>query len=163
MGGRAHHHVRRVTLPPSPTEPTDDVLVAEQLALQPLSDRLSRLLGQVAGILHLVSAGTEPNRQLCPLASVRDQLEAARAAFAGFARPRRLAASFRAAGRTLAMLDEILARLERRPATAPGDDREFLRLIERLRVARHQLHAGGALRLGIGIVDFTGACCAFGR
>jgi hypothetical protein len=141
----------------------DERLIGEGLALQTLFDRLSRLLGQLAGVALLASAGAEPDRQISHLAVVKEQLQAVREALAGLARPRHLAATFHAMVETLALMDEMTAWLDRRPAAAFLDDSAFCTLMERLSAARRLLLAGSAPGLGIGLVDFAGSCCALGH
>jgi hypothetical protein len=139
----------------------DERLIGEGLALRPLFDRLSRLLGQMAGLALLASAGAEPDRQVCHLAVVKAQLQAAHEAFARLARPLHLAGTFDAMGQTLALMEEIMARLDRRPAIALLDDGSFSALTQGLSAARRLLLSGSAP--GLGIVDFAGACCALGH
>lgn len=139
----------------------DERSIGESLALQPLFDRLSRLLGQLAGVALLASAGAEPDRQLCHLAVIKEQLQSVHDAYAGLTRPRHLAESFHAMGQTLATLEQIVARLDRRPAIARLDDALFHELTQRLGAARRLLISGSPP--GLGIVDFTGACCALGH
>jgi len=139
----------------------DERSIGESLALQPLFDRLSRLLGQLAGVALLASAGAEPDRQVCHLAVIKAQLQAAHDAYAGLARPRHLAESFHAMGQTLALLEHTMARLDRRPAIALLDDASFHELTQGLSAARRLLIAGSPP--GLGIVDFAGACCARGH
>ena len=139
----------------------DERLIGEGLALQPLFNKLSRLLGQMAGMALLASAGTEPDRQVCHLASVKAQLQAAHEAYARLARPRHLAGTFHAMGETLALMDETMARLDRRPAIALLDDDSFFALTQGLSAARRLLVTASAP--GLGIVDFAGACCALGH
>lgn len=136
-------------------------MIGERLALQPLFNRLSRLLGQMAGMALLASAGAEPDRQVCHLAAVKAQLQAAHEAYARLARPQHLAGSFHAMGRTLALMEEMVARLERRPAIALLDDDSFFALAQELSAARRVLLSGSAP--GLDIVDFAGACCALGH
>ncbi len=130
--------------------------------MRPLFDALSRLLGQLAGVLLLACAGIEPDRQASHLAMVKEQLQAAHACFAGLARPRHLGATFHAMGQTLALLDDVTARLERHPAAVLPGDGAFGTLMEELSAARRLLLAGSTPALGIGLVDFAGACCARG-
>ena len=139
----------------------DERSIGESLALQPLFDRLSRLLGQLAGVALLASAGAEPDRQLCHLAVIKEQLQSARETYAGLAPPQHVAGSFRAMGQTLALIDEIMARLDRRPAIALLDDASFHELTQGLSAARRLLISGSPP--GLGIVNFAGACCARGH
>jgi hypothetical protein len=141
----------------------DEKLVGEGLALQPLFDRLSRLLGQLAGVALLACAGADSDRQAGHLAVVKEQLEAAHAAFARLVRPQRLADSLHAMAESLALMDEMTACLDRRPAGLFLDDGAFSELLAKLNQARRLLLSGSAPGLGIGLVDFAGACCAFGR
>jgi len=138
----------------------DEQLIGESVALRPLFDRLSRLLGQLAGLALLASAGTEPERQVGHLTVVKEQLAAVRDALATMDRPRRLAATFRAMAETLARMDAVTARLGRRPAVLLLDDDAFSTLTEELGAARRLLLAGSAPALGIGLVEFSAACCA---
>jgi len=139
----------------------DERSIVEGLALRPLFDRLSRLLGQLAGVALLTSAGAEPDRQVCHLAAIKAQLQAAHEAFASLAPPRHLAGTFHAMGQTLALIDEIMARLDRQPAIARLGDDSFAALTQALSAARRRLLSGSAA--GLGIVDFAGACCALGH
>jgi hypothetical protein len=158
-GRRVHGHRHRGPA----ASALDEGLIGEGLALRPLFDRLSRLLGQLAGVAILVSAGADPDRQFCHLVVVKEQLQAAHEAFAKLAQPRRLVATFRAMGQTLTLLDEMTARLERRPAAVLQDDDTFSNLTGALSAARRLLLAGSVPNLGIGLVDFAGACCALGH
>lgn len=153
--GRAHWHVHAA--------PADEALVAEQVALAPLFDRLSRILGQVAGLLLLSAAKLEAGRLSSHLASVKDQLAEAREAFAELPAPRRLPASLEAAGRALSALDALATELAERPAGTLHSDGEFMTALDRLAAIRAALVAASAPGLGIGLVDFAGACCAWGR
>jgi hypothetical protein len=144
-----------------PRPALDERSIGESLALKPLFDRLSRLLGQLAGVALLASAGTEPDRQLCHLAVIKTQLQSAREAHARLDPPQRLTGTFHAMGQTLALIDEIMARLDRRPAIALLDDDSFAALTQALSAARRRLLSGSAA--GLGIVDFAGACCALGH
>ena len=139
----------------------DEWLIGEGLALKPLFDRLSRLLGQLAGVALLASAGAEPDRQVCHLAAVKAQLRAAHEAYARLARPRHLAGTFHAMGETLVLIEETMAWLDQRPAIALLDDDSFFALTEALSAARRLLVTASAP--GLGIVDFAGACCALGH
>ena len=139
----------------------DERLIGESLVLRPLFDALSRLLGQLAGVALLVSAGVEPDRQLSHLAMIKVQLQSVHEAYARLTPPRHLAGSFHAMGQTLALLKQIMARLDRRPAIALMDDGPFCELTQALTTARRLLLAGSAP--GLGIVEFAGACCALGH
>ena len=139
----------------------DERLIGEGLVLQPVFDRLSRLLGQLAGVALLASAGAEPDRQDCHLAVIKEQLEAAQEAFARLARPRHLAGTFHAMGATLALIEQVMAQLDRRPVVALLDDDLFSALTQTLAAARRLLLSASAPSLSI--VDFSGACCALGH
>ena len=139
----------------------DERLIGESLVLQPVFDRLSRLLGQLAGVALLASAGAEPDRQDCHLAVIKEQLEAAEVAFARLARPRHLAGTFHAMGGTLALIEQVMARLDRRPGLAHLDDSSFSALTQMLAAARRLLLSASAR--GLAVVDFSGACCAHGH
>jgi hypothetical protein len=134
-----------------------EAAIAVELALKPLFDRLSALLGQAAGALLLANAGGDPERERLHLISMREQYAAASDAFGSMARPLGLAASFEAARLVLPMLGDILTSLEDRPPCA-GDSKALLgrRLLE----ARRILLAGSSPRHGLGLVDLAGACCA---
>jgi len=64
-------------------------------------------------------------------------------------------------GETLALMEETMARLDRRPAIALLDDDSFIALTQGLSAARRLLVSASAP--GLGIVDFAGACCALGH
>jgi hypothetical protein len=131
-------------------------LIAAEVALKPLFDRLAGLLGQAAGILLLSHAGGDPARERLHLIAMREQYAAAGAALGTMPRPLGLAASFDAAHRALPMLGEILAALERRSPSADDSKALLARLLE----ARRILLDGSALRHGLGLIDLAGACCA---
>jgi hypothetical protein len=152
--GRVHHHAQPA--------PVDEALVAEQLALAPLFDRLSRILGQVAGLLLLSGAGLDAERLSSHLAAVKDQLAEAREALTGLRTPRRLPISFKAAGNALSAMEEFTRRLAKRPGGTLGDDAEFKTALDRMAAIRAQLLTASAPSLGIGLVDFASACCAWG-
>jgi len=134
----------------------EEAAIAARLALKPLFDRLSALLGQAAGILLLANAGGDPERERLHLISMREQYAAAGDALGSMTRPPGLAASFEAARRVLPMLGDILTSLEDRPTSA-GDSKALLgRLLE----ARRILLDGSAPEHGLGLVDLAGACCA---
>jgi len=126
------------------------------MALKPLYDRLSALLGQAAGLLLLMAAGPDPERERLHLIAMRGQYAAAADAL-HLVLPAALPASTAALRQALPLLGEILDKLEeRRPA---GEDR-LPALLGRLQAARRLLLAGSAPALGIGLVDLSGACCA---
>jgi len=158
-GALGHRHGPDHRHPPA----GDETLLAERLVLAPLFDRLSRILGQMAGLLMLAAAGLGPERLASHVASLKDQLAAAREGFAGSNAPSRLPAGFAAAGSALAELEELAAQLGSRPAGMLGDDRAFVDALGRLAGIRGRLLAASAPGLGIGLVDFAGACCAWGR
>jgi hypothetical protein len=134
----------------------EEAAIAAELALKPLFDGLSALLGQAAGILLLGNAGGDPARERLHLIAMREQYAAASDALGSMTRPLGLAASFDAARRALPLLGDILASLERHSPCA-GDSKVLLgRLLE----ARRILVDGSAPRRGLGLVDLTGACCA---
>jgi hypothetical protein len=68
-----------------------------------------------------------------------------------------LPASDEALRRALPLIGEILEALNDRRPTADGP---LPALLGRLLEVRRLLLAGSAPRLGIGLVDLTGACCA---
>ena len=133
------------------------------MALAPVYDRLSRILGQIAGLIMLSGSSLEAGRISSHLASVKDQLAEAREAFAGLSSPNRLARSFAAAGSAIPALDALAAGLAKRPAGTLRDDAEFGAALDRIAAIRAALHAASAPGLGIGVVDFTSACCAWSR
>jgi hypothetical protein len=133
----------------------EEAAIAAELALKPLFDRLSALLGQAAGILLLSHGRRDPERERLHLIAMRQQYAATRDTLGSMARPLGLAASFDAARRALPMLGEILTLLEER---SPSADSKAL--IARLLEARRILLHGSTPRHGLGLVDLTGACCA---
>jgi hypothetical protein len=134
----------------------EESVIAAQVALKPLFDRLSALMGQAAGILLLANAGGDPARERLHLIAMREQYAGAGAALRAMPRPLGLAASFDAAVHALPMLGEILNVLERRSPCA--DDSKAL--LRRLLEARRILLDGSAPRHGLGLVDLADACCA---
>jgi hypothetical protein len=134
----------------------EEAAIAAQLALRPVFDRLSALLGQAAGVLLLSNAGGDPARERLHLIAMREQYAAASDALRAMPRPLGLAASFDAAQRVLPMLGEILNVLERRSPCAEDSKALLRRLLE----ARRTLLNGSAPRHGLGLVDLAGACCA---
>lgn len=153
--GQAHNHIQPA--------PIDEALVAEQLTLAPLFDRLSRILGQIAGLLLLSSAGLNAEHLSNHLASVQDQLAEAREVFTGLPAPRRLRMSFDGAGSALSAMEEFTRQLAKRPGGTLGDDGEFRTALDRLAAIRARLLRASAPSLGIGLVDFASACCAWGH
>jgi hypothetical protein len=145
----AHRHQAA----PAPGE----AAIAAQMALKPLYDRLSALLGQAAGLLLLMAAGPDPERERLHLISMRAQYAAARDALRGAPPTTALPGSRLALERTLPLLGEIIEALDRRQ---PAAEDRWQPLLGRLLAARRLLLAGSAPRLGIGLVDVTGACCA---
>jgi hypothetical protein len=134
----------------------EEAAIAAQVALKPLFDRLSALLGQAAGILLLSHGGRDPERERLDLIAMRQQYAATSDTLGSMARPLGLAASFDAARRALPLLGDILTLLEQRSPSA-GDSKA---LIARLLEARRILLHGSTPRHGLGLVDLTGACCA---
>jgi hypothetical protein len=137
-----------------------DEVAAEQMALQPVFARLAALLGQAAGVLMLALVRADPERQRLHLAAMRENHAAAAAALAAPAAPSPLAASRRAAEQALPILRGILDALDARYGAALEGGAELSDLFRRLAAARRILLAGSEPRLGLGLVDLTGACCA---
>ncbi|SRR5258706_8466372 len=135
---------------------SEEAAIAAQVALKPLFDRLSALLGQAAGVLLLSNAGGDPERERLHLIVLREQYAAASDALGSMARPLGLAASFDAARRVLPMVGDILTSLERHSPSAGNSKALLGRLLE----ARRILLAGSSARHGLGLIDLAGACCA---
>ena len=135
-------------IPAHPPEP----LVAEQLALQPVYQRTSCLLGQLAGILLLRAAGADPDRGHAHLPALGAQYAAACDAYRRLETPRHLAASFRAIGEALRQIGAALGEFD---ARAPRST-----LPARLQAARRALQQGSRPALGLLPIDLDSACCA---
>jgi hypothetical protein len=134
------------------SEPAAERLIAEQLLLQPLDERASRLLGQLAGILLLATAGTDPERPRAHLPALRARYAEVCATYRELAPPHHLGATFRAIGEALALIGGALDELDAR-AAAPLP-------MARLQAARRALQRGSRPALGIAPVDLASACCA---
>ena len=144
-------------LHPGPDSGTGEAAIAAAMRLKPVYDRLSALLGQAAGLLLLTTAGGDPEAERLHLISLRAQYAEARESLRSMAPQPLLPASDEALRRALPLIGEILEALnDRRPAA----DGPLPALLGRLLEVRRLLLAGSAPRLGIGLVDLTGACCA---
>jgi hypothetical protein len=131
----------------------------QQLALQPLFNGATRLLGQVSGLLLLAHAGGDPDRQRQHLANARLQWRDFQDARSG------LGVSKSAAGVTesLSRLGVLLDRLERRFARSLHDDHELRLMLDEIAAIRRLLQESSCPRHGLALVDFAGACCAGGH
>jgi hypothetical protein len=134
-----------------------EAAIAAAMVLKPVYDRLSALLGQAAGLLLLTAAGADPEAERLHLVSLSAQYAEAEEALRRMAPQPLLPASAEALCRALPLIREILEALGNRP---PASDGPLPALLGRLLEARRLLLAGSAPRLGIGLVDLTGACCA---
>jgi hypothetical protein len=144
-----------VTARPLPSEES----AMQQLALQPLFNGATRLLGQVSGLLLLANAGGDRDRPRQHLANARLQWRGLQDARSG------LAISKSAAGVTesLSRLGMLLDRLERRFALSLHDDHELRLMLDEIAVIRRLLQESSCPQHGLALVDFAGACCAGGR
>jgi hypothetical protein len=136
---------------------TEEARIAAELTVKPLFDRLSALLGQIAGILLLAGAGGDPESERLHVFALRAQFSAAIDAVQRVIPPPGLDASYEATRRALPILSEILADLEKRRA---ADATVLRRHIGRVLEVRRLLLAASVPALGVGLVDLTGACCA---
>jgi hypothetical protein len=136
---------------------TEEARIAAELTVKPLFDRLSALLGQIAGILLLAGAGSDPESERLHVLALRAQFSAAVDAVQTATPPPGLGASYEAAQRALPIMGEILADLENPLAV---DEGALRRHIGRVLEVRRLLLAGSVPRLGLGPVDLAGACCA---
>jgi len=134
-----------------------EAAIAAAMRLKPVYDRLSALLGQAAGLLLLITAAADPEAERLHLISLRAQYAEVEESLRRMTPALLLPASADALRRALPILGEILEALaERRPASGAP----LRALLGRLLEVRRLLLAGSAPRLGIGLVDLTGACCA---
>jgi hypothetical protein len=65
----------------------EESVIAAQVALKPLFDRLSALMGQAAGVLLLTTADANPDREWLHLIAMREQYAAASAALRAMPHP----------------------------------------------------------------------------
>jgi hypothetical protein len=144
-------------LHPAPDTGPGEAAIAAAMMLKPLYDRLSALLGQAAGLLLLTTAGADPEAERLHLVSLSAQYAEAEEALRTMAPAPLLPAAAAALRCALPIIGEILEALSNRE---PESDCPLPALLERLLEARRLLLAGSAPRLGIGLVDLTGACCA---
>ena len=144
-------------LHPGPDTGPGEAAIAAAMMLKPVYDRLSALLGQAAGLLLLTTAGGDPQAERLHLISLRAQYAEATESLRTIAPQPRLPASDDALRRALPLIGEILEALGNRP---PAVDGLLPALLGRILEVRRLLLAGSAPRLGIGLVDLTGACCA---
>jgi len=130
-----------------------------QLALQPLFNGATRLLGQVSGLLLLANAGGDQDRQRQHLTVAQLQWRNLQDTEGG------LAVSKSATGVTesLSRLGILLDRLDRRFALALRDEHELAAMLGEIATIRRLLQDSSCPRHGLALVDFTGACCAGGH
>lgn len=128
------------------------------MLLQPLYNRAVRLLGQVAGLLLLASAGSDLDRQRSHLRlahlqwrELQDGIESDLA----FRSP-----TAAAVAQSVERIGALLERLERRFALCLTDEAELPQLLGELAAIRRLLQNASCPQHGLAIVDFTGACCA---
>jgi hypothetical protein len=144
-------------LHPGPDTGLGEAAIAAAMMLKPVYDRLSALLGQAAGLLLLTTAGADPEARRLHLISLRAQYAEIEESLRSMVPQTLLPAGDDALRRALPLIGEILEALaERRPAS----DGLLPAMLGRLMEVRRLLLAGSAPRLGIGLVDLTGACCA---
>ena len=134
-----------------------EAAIAAAMTLKPVYDRLSALLGQAAGFLLLTTAGGNPETARLHLISLRAQYAEIEESLRSMAPQTYLPASDHALRRALPLIGEILEALGTRPSAADGP---LPALLGRLLEVRRLLLAGSAPRLGVGLVDLSGACCA---
>ena len=144
-------------LHPGPDIGPGEAAIAAAMMLKPVYDRLSALLGQAAGLLLLTTAGADPQAERLHLISLRAQYAEIEESLRRMAPQPLLPASDDALRRALPLIGEIVDALANRPPASGGP---LPALLGRLLEARRLLLAGSAPRLGIGLVDLTGACCA---
>ena len=144
-------------LHPGPDAAPGEAAIAAAMLLKPVYDRLSALLGQAAGFLLLTTAGGNPETARLHLISLRAQYAEIEESLRSMAPQTYLPASDHALRRALPLIDEILEALGTRPSAADGP---LPGLLGRLLEVRRLLLAGSAPRLGVGLVDLSGACCA---
>ena len=135
-----------------------EAAIAAAMRLKPVYDRLSALLGQAAGLLLLTTAGSgDPAAERLHLISLRAQYAEIEESLRRMAPQPLLPASDDALRRALPLIGEIVEALADRPPASGGP---LPALLGRLLEARRLLLAGSAPRLGMGLVDLSGACCA---
>jgi len=144
-------------LHPGPDAAPGEAAIAAAMLLKPVYDRLSALLGQAAGLLLLTTAGCNPETARLHLISLRAQYAEIEESLRSMAPQTYLPASDHALRRALPLIGEILEALGTRPSAADGP---LPALLGRLLEVRRLLLAGSAPRLGVGLVDLSGACCA---
>jgi len=144
-------------LHPGPDAAPGEAAIAAAMLLKPVYDRLSALLGQAAGFLLLTTAGGNPETARLHLISLRAQYAEIEESLRSMAPQTYLPASDHALRRALPLIGEILEALGTRPSAADGP---LPGLLGRLLEVRRLLLAGSAPRLGVGLVDLSGACCA---
>ena len=143
-------------LHPGPDAAPGEAAIAAAMLLKPVYDRLSALLGQAAGFLLLTTAGGNPETARLHLISLRAQYAEIEESLRSMAPQTYLPASDHALRRALPLIGEILEALGTRPSAADGP---LPGLLGRLLEVRRLLLAGSAPRLGVGLVDLSGACC----
>jgi len=144
-------------LHPGPDTAPGEAAIAAAMMLKPVYERFSALLGQAAGLLLLTAAGADPQAERLHLISLRAQYAELEESLRTIAPQPLLPASAEALRRALPILGEILEALRNRQ---PASEGPLPALLGRLLEVRRLLLAGSAPRLGIGLVDLTGACCA---
>jgi len=135
-----------------------DELVAAALELKPLYDRLSALLGQIAGLLLLSGSRRDLESERLHLISLHAQCAEAEAAFGDLSPAARALAAGEAAARALAMLAEMLEAIDRNLDAARGP--MPANVLAQLQSARRLLLMAAAPRLGIKLIDLSAGCCA---
>jgi hypothetical protein len=128
------------------------------LVLQPLYNGTVRLLGQVAGLLLLANAGSDPDRQ-------REHLGAALRSWRELQDGIEAELVFRsktaeAVANSVTRLGAVLERLERRFARSLREDSELPLMLGELAGIRRILHEASCPQHGLALVDLSGACCA---
>jgi hypothetical protein len=136
---------------------TEEARIAAELTVKPLFDRLSALLGQIAGILLLASARGDSESERLHMLALRAQFSAAIEAVQRVTPAPGLYASYEATRQALPIMGEMLADLENRRA---ADEGALRRHIGRVLEVRRLLLEASVPALGVGLVDLAGACCA---
>ena len=140
----------------SPLPQSGEEAAMRQLALQPLFNGATRLLGQISGLLLLAIAGGDLDRQ-------RQHVQVARLHWRHLQDGRGgLVVSKPATGvvESLSRLGVLLDRLERRFALALRDEHELAAMLREIAAIRRLLQDSSCPRHGLALVDFAGACCA---